>query len=130
MSDEVLGGDLGDCTVTLGGDLVGDLGGEKAIMEMGLGFGLLHGIRRVLARGVAEPTPLKSVTLGEVRPMCSRGMSREMRPSVLRLSSGMARRSLGAGERCRGVAGAGAFWVLSKFSNCARREETGFCGQC
>lgn len=52
-----LGGDFGDCTVTFGGDLVGDLGGEKATIDVGLGFGLLHGIRTVLARGVTVPTP-------------------------------------------------------------------------
>lgn len=37
------GGDFGDCTVTLGGDLVGDLGGENATMLVGRGFELLHG---------------------------------------------------------------------------------------
>jgi hypothetical protein len=54
------GGDFGDCTVTFGGDLlVGDLGGEKAIMDVGLGFGVLHGIRpTVPARGVTVPAPL------------------------------------------------------------------------
>ena len=55
-----LGGDLGESTVTFGGDLVGDLGGEKAIMDVGRGFPLLfHGMRpSVLERGVTEPDPL------------------------------------------------------------------------
>lgn len=54
-----LGGDLGDCTMTLGGDLVGDLGGEKAIIDVGRGFPLFHGMRpNVLDRGVTEPVPL------------------------------------------------------------------------
>jgi hypothetical protein len=119
---------LGDCMVTFGGDLrVGDLGGEKAIIDVGLGFGVLHGIRpTVPARGVTVPAPLYSATLGEVLPTYSLGMSNDMRPSVLLLSSGIARRSPGPGERCRGVAGAGALFTLSRFSNWARREDTGF----
>jgi hypothetical protein len=110
-------------------DLVGDLGGEKAIMDDGRGFGLLHGIRTVLARGVIGPAPLRFVKLGEVWSMCSLGMSNEMRPSVLLLSSETASRSVRAGERCRGVAGAGAgaLLTLSMFSNRARRSDTGFC---
>jgi hypothetical protein len=60
---EDLGGDLGDWTVTFGGDLVGDLvgdlGGEKAIIDVGLGFGLPHSDRpRVFERGVTVPLPL------------------------------------------------------------------------
>lgn len=52
-------GDLGECTSTLGGDLVADLGGENAIIEDGLAFGVLHGARRDLPRGVvAETGPL------------------------------------------------------------------------
>lgn len=127
------GGDLGDWTVTLGGervrDLVGERGGEKATMEVGRGLGLLHGARRVEERGVGLPLPLNSTTLGEVLSKWSRGMSSEMRPSALRWSSATARRSAGPGERWRGVAGAaGALFALSRFSNWARREETGFCG--
>jgi hypothetical protein len=63
------GGDLGDCTITFGGDLdlAADLGGEKAIIEEGLGLGLLQGVRIVLARGVIEPAPLKFIRPGEVR---------------------------------------------------------------
>ena len=56
-----MGGDRGDWTVTFGGDLdlVGDLGGEKAIMDVGLGFGLPQSERpRVLERGVTVPLPL------------------------------------------------------------------------
>ena len=61
--EEDLGGDLGDWTVTFGGDLVGDLvgdlGGEKAIIDVGLGFGLPHSDRpRVFERGVTVPLPL------------------------------------------------------------------------
>jgi hypothetical protein len=123
------GGDLGDCTMTLGGDLdlAADLGGEKAIIEVGLGFGLLHGMRIVLARGVTEPAPLKLFRLVELRFMWSRGMSNDLRPFAL-LSSETASRSVGAGERCRGVAGAGAgaLLALSKFSKRARRSDTGF----
>ena len=104
---------------------MGDLGGEKATMDVGLGFGLLHGMRTVFPRGVTVPAPLKSATLGAARPICSLGMSSEMRPSVLLLSSG-ARRSAAAGERFRGVAGADDLFVLSMFSNWARREDTGF----
>lgn len=38
-----------------GGDLVGDLGGEKATIDEGLGLGVLQGARRpVRPRGVAE----------------------------------------------------------------------------
>jgi len=58
-------GDPGEWTVTLGGDLAlvgergfGDLGGEKAIMEMGRGLGLLHGVRTVVVRGVTDAAPL------------------------------------------------------------------------
>lgn len=125
------GGDLGDWTVTLGGERVrervGDLGGEKATMDVGRGLGLLHGARSVDDRGVGLPLPLSSLTLGEVRPMWSLGMSSDMRPSVLRLSSDTARRSAGPGERWRGVAGAGAaLFALRRFSNCALREDTGF----
>ena len=129
------GGDLGDCTVTLGGDCVrdrvGDLGGEKATMDVGRGLGLVHGARSVEERGVGLPVPLKPATLGEDLSMWSLGMSSEMRPSVLRWSSDTARRSAGAGEGWRGVAGAagaaGALFALRRFSNWARREETGFC---
>jgi hypothetical protein len=126
------GGDLGDCTVTLGGDRVrarvGDLGGEKAIMDDGRGLELPHGARSVKARGVGLPFPLRSLTLGEAPSTYPRGMSSDMRPSVLRLSSDTARRSAGPGERWRGVAGAaaGALFALRRFSNWARREETGF----
>lgn len=68
-------GDRGEWTVTLGGDLVlvgdlplvGDLGGENAIIEVGRGFGLLCGVRTVLARGVTDPAPLNLAKLGEVR---------------------------------------------------------------
>jgi hypothetical protein len=110
---------------------VGDRGGEKAIMEVGLGFGVLHGILpSVPPRGVAAAVLLKSATLGEVRPTWSLGMSNDMRPSVLRLSSGGGRRPLGLGERCRGVAGAGDLFTLSMFSNWARREDTGFYMHC
>jgi hypothetical protein len=118
------GGDL-----DLDFDLVGDRGGEKAIMDVGLGFGLLHGMRTVLARGVTEPTPLRFVRLGECRPIRSLGMSNDMRPSALLLSSSTASRSVGAGERCLGVAGAGgeALFVFIIFSNRARRSDTGFC---
>lgn len=125
------GGDLGDCTVTLGGDRVreraGDLGGEKATIDVGRGLEWLHGARSVDERGVGFPFPLRSVTLGDVRSMRSLGMSSDMRPSVLRWSSDTARRSAGPGERWRGVAGAaGALFALRRFSNWARREETGF----
>ena len=127
------GGDLGDCTVTLGGDRVrarvGDLGGEKAIMDDGRGLELPHGARSVEARGVGLPLtlPLRSLTLGEAPSTYPRGISSDMRPSVLRLSSNTARPSAGPGERWRGVAGAaGALFALRRFSNWARREETGF----
>lgn len=122
-----LGGDRGDCTVTFGGDLVGDLGGEKAIMEVGRGFPLLQGMRpSVLERGVTEPVPLKSATFSELCDACSLGMSSDMRPSARLLSSGMGRRSLAPGERWRGAAGADDLLVLRRFSNWARREDTGF----
>ena len=128
------GGDLGELTVTFGGervrDRVGERGGEKATIEVGRGLGLLHGARRVEERGVGLPLLVRSVTLGEVRSKWSRGMSSEMRPSALRLSSVTARRSAGPGERWRGVAGAGAgagLLALRRFSNWARRDETGFC---
>lgn len=65
--------------------------------------------------------------------MWSLGMSRDMRPSVLRWSSETARRSAGSGEGWRRAAdGAGALFVLSRFSNWARSEDTGFygLGQC
>jgi hypothetical protein len=56
---EDLGGDLGDWIVTFGGDLVGDLGGEKAIIDVGLGFGVPQSERpRVFERGVTVPLPL------------------------------------------------------------------------
>jgi hypothetical protein len=127
------GGDLGDCTRTLGGDRVrarvGDLGGEKATIDVGRGLELLQGARSVDDRGVGLPLPVRSVTLGDVRSMWSLGMSSDMRLSVLRWSSDTARRSAGPGERWRGVAGAaGALFALRRFSNWARREETGFYG--
>lgn len=63
------GGDLGDWTVTLGGERVrervGDLGGEKATMDVGRGLEVLQGARRVEARGVGLPFALRSLTLGE-----------------------------------------------------------------
>jgi hypothetical protein len=126
---------LGDWTITLGGerdrdlDLVGDLG-AKAIMDVGRGFGLLHGAARsVLARGVTEPAPLRLVRLGELRPSCSLGMSRDLRLAILLLSSATASRSFGAGERWRGVAVAvvEGLFALSMFSKRARRSDTGFC---
>lgn len=129
------GGDFGDCTMTLGGDLdldfdflVGDLGGEKTIIDVGLGFGLLQGIRTLLDRGVTEPAPLRFVRLGEFLPRRSLGMSSDMRPSALLLSSATANRLVGAGERCRGVAGAGVEGLLEFiiFSKRARRSDTGF----
>lgn len=53
------GGDRGDWTVTLGGERVrervGDLGGEKATMDVGRGLGLLQGARSVDERGVGLP---------------------------------------------------------------------------
>jgi hypothetical protein len=56
---EDFGGDLGDWTVTFGGDLVGDLGGEKAIIDVGLCFGVPHSdCPRVFERGVTVPLPL------------------------------------------------------------------------
>jgi hypothetical protein len=128
------GGDLGELTVSFGGERVrervGDLGGEKATMDVGRGLGLLQGARSVDDRGVGLPLLLRSLTLGEVRSRWSRGMSSEMRPSVRRLSSVTARRSAGPGERWRGVAGAGAaLFALRRFSNWARRDETGFYGR-
>lgn len=116
--------------MTLGGDLDlgGDLGGEKAIIDVGRGLGLLQGMRKVLARGVTVPAPLKSVRLGELRSVYSLGISSDMRPSALLLSSETASRSVAAGERWRGVDGAGveALFALSMFSNRARRSDTGF----
>jgi len=53
----VFAGDRGDWTKTLGGDLVGDLGGEKAIMDVGRGLALPRGEREVLARGVTDAVP-------------------------------------------------------------------------
>lgn len=62
--------------------------------------------------------------------MWSLGMSSDMRPSERRWSSDTARRSAGPGERWWGVAGAaGGLFALRRFSNWARREETGFCGR-
>jgi len=65
------GGDLGDWTVTLGGERVrervGDLGGEKATMEVGRGLGLLQGARRAKERGVGLPCALRWLTVGEER---------------------------------------------------------------
>lgn len=52
------GGDWGECTVTRGGDLVGDLGGEKATIEVGRGLGLLHGAPVARPRGVRVPLPV------------------------------------------------------------------------
>lgn len=133
------GGDLGDWTVTLGGERVrervGDLGGEKATMDVGRGLELalelVQGARRVEERGVGLPFALSWLTLGEDLSVRSRGMSSDMRPSARRpLSSATPRRSAGAGERWRGVAGAGAgaaLFALRRFSNWARRDETGFC---
>lgn len=121
---------MGDWTKTFGGERarVGDLGGEKAIMLVGLGLGLLHGMRMVFARGVTEPAPLMLVRVWEVWFPSSLGMSRDMRPFAL-LSSATLRRSVGAGERCLGVAGVGggALFALSMFSKRARRSDTGFC---
>jgi hypothetical protein len=122
--------------MTFGGDLdldlVGDLGRGKDIMDVGLGFGLLHGVRSVSDRGVTEPAPLRFVRLGELRPSCSLGMSWDFRPATRLLSSATARRSVGAGERWRGVVGAGGedLFALIMFSKRARRSDTGFCIHC
>jgi hypothetical protein len=121
--------------VTLGGDLAlmgdrgfGDLGGEKAIMEMGRGLGLLHGVRAVLARGVTEAAPLKCAKVGVLlfALVYSLGMSSDMRRSNC-LSSDTASRPAVA-ERCWGVEGGAAdLFAPSIFSNRARRSDTGFC---
>ena len=116
------GGDLGDCTMTLGGDPVrgraGDLGGEKATIDVGRGLELLHGARSIEDRGVGLPLPLRSTTLGELLSMCSLGISNDMRPSVRRWSSDTPRWSAGPGERWRRVAGAAeALFTLRRFSN-------------
>lgn len=97
--------------MTFGGDLdrdfLGDLGGEKATIEVGLGLGLLHGGRNELDRGVTVLALWRFVKLGELKPACSLGMSSDMRPSPLLPSSATASLLLGAGERCRGVLGFG-----------------------
>ena len=78
---------MGDWTVTRGGDL----GGENATIDVGLGLGLLRGVRRVLIPGVSEPGPLKSDRWGDdVCGPLSRAISREIRPSSRDLwSSGL-----------------------------------------
>lgn len=78
---------MGDWTVTRGGDL----GGENATIDAGLGLGLLRGVRRVLIPGVSGPSPLKSDRWGDdVRGPLSRAISREIRPSSRDLwSSGL-----------------------------------------
>lgn len=122
------GGDAGELTRTLGGDLVGDLGGEKATMDEGRGLGMLHGDRIVLPRGVAGPVPLFSSKFDvELRPPFCRAISRDMRP-LLRLSSTTVSRSVVAGDGCRGLAGAGGLVALRLlFSKKLRSEDTGFC---
>jgi hypothetical protein len=69
---------LGDWTVTRGGDL----GGENVTIDVGLGLGLLRGVRRVLIPGVSGSGPLKSDRWGDdVCGPLSRAISREIRPS-------------------------------------------------
>jgi hypothetical protein len=54
------GGDFGDCTSTLGGDLVFERGGEKAIRDVGRGLERLAGVSNALPRGVAGPFAVES----------------------------------------------------------------------
>lgn len=82
----------------------GDLGGESAIIDVGLDLGLLRGVRRVLIPGVSGPGPLKSDRCGDdVRGPLSRGMSREVRLSSRDLwSSGLSNLSYAVGDVCIG----------------------------
>ena len=105
-----------------------DRGGENVSMDVGLGLGLLlHGACSDLPRGVVDPVPLKSEGLGlELYPLFSRGMSREILPSVRLWSSGMPSRSGAPTGCCRGLAGADCLFELSMFSKWLRSEDTGF----
>lgn len=121
------GGDAGDWTVTLGGDLVGDLGGEKATMEVGRDFALLQGVCRLLPRGVVGPVTLRSARFCvEVRAPVSLGISSDMRPFLLLSSTTLSRSAAAEGEGWRGLAGVGFLFALSMFSKWLRREDTGF----
>ena len=70
--------------MTLGGDLVGERGGEKATMDVGRGLGTLQGERIFLPRGVAGPFPLVSSRFDvECRPPFCRAISSDLRASLL-----------------------------------------------
>lgn len=113
--------------MTMGGDVVGDRGGEKATMEVGRDLGTLQGDRMLLPRGVTGPVVLFSTRFDvECRAPWWRAISSDMRPSLL-VSSATARRSAARGDGCRGPAGAGVLLALRLFSKKLRREETGFC---
>ena len=135
MGSRYFGDDWGDCTVSRGGDLVGERGGEKATMEVGRAFGVPHGERNpVLPRSVNDPVLVRSARFGvELRGLLSRGISRDIRPSSLLWSSGMRNRSGVLGVDCRGgpaVAVLGDLFEVSIFSKWLRREDTGFYEKC
>lgn len=100
----------------------GDLGGENAIIDAGLGLGLLRGVRRVLIPGVSGPGPLKSDRWGDdVLGPLPRAISREIRLSSRGLwSSGLSSLSCVVGDACIGevIEGVGGdlfiFNILSK----------------
>ena len=100
----------------------GDLGGENAIIDVGLGLGLLRGVRRVLIPGVSGPGLLKSDRWGDdVLGPLSRAISREIRPSSRDpWSSGLSSLSCVVGNACIGevIEGVGGdlfiFNILSK----------------
>jgi hypothetical protein len=121
------GGDFGDCTSTLGGDLVFERGGEKAIRDVGRGLERLAGVSNALPRGVAGPFAVESDKWDvDIRPGYSLEMSRDMRPSPLLCSSGIKRSGRSGVPGVRGVGGAGDLFELSMLSKWLRREDTGF----
>lgn len=91
---------MGDWTVTRGGDL----GGENVTIDVGLGLGLLRGVRKVLIPGVSGSDPLKSDRWGDdVCGPLSRAISREIRPSSRDLwSSSLSSLSCVVGDACIG----------------------------
>jgi hypothetical protein len=103
-------------------------------MEVGLGFGLLSGVRGALGPGVRSPCALSCLTGDEDRLWFGLGISNEIRPSARDLtSSGFSKRSAGQGDGClnEGVDGAGGGLLpFNMFSKWLRREETGFCAFC
>lgn len=122
-------GDLGEFTVTTGGDLVGDLGGELRgdswYMEIGRALFVSMDMPRVSGVRGGAYSPFGDALR---RPTLGRGKSSDMRPSGrARVSSCPSKR---LPKLCRGLLEGGGSgveddWRLSMFSKWLRSDDTG-----